>query len=92
MTDSSHFLRRASHWLWVSVFCFGAGCGDGAGPPAVSKGPSPTQRADKVEANQKEPPAPNGFIFRPTFDTVMKGEILARHGVSAPCYPSMPGH
>ncbi len=76
MTESSHFLRRASHWLWACVFCFGAGCGDGAGPPAVSKGPSPTQRADKVEANEKEPPAPNGFIFRPTFDTD-EGEIRA---------------
>ena len=76
MTESSHFLRRASHWLWACVFCFGAGCGDGAGPPAVSKGPSPTQRAGKVEANEKEPPAPNGFIFRPTFDTD-EGEIRA---------------
>jgi hypothetical protein len=76
MTGSSHFLRRASHWLWACVFCFGAGCGDGAGPPTVFKGPSPTQRADKVEANEKEPPAPNGFIFRPTFDTD-EGEIHA---------------
>ena len=56
MTGSSHFLRRASHWLWACVFWFGAGCGDGAGPPAVSAGPSPIQHADKVEANEKEPP------------------------------------
>ena len=55
MTESFHFLRRTSHWLWAGVFCFGAGCGDGAVRPLF---PRDLHRlsGDKVNANEKEPP------------------------------------
>ena len=87
MTNSSEFLRRISHWLWACVFCFGAGCSDGAGPLSGSKELSPTQRVDEVQADAKVPPAPDGFIFRPTFDTD-EGEIRA--GTAFPL--RLPGH
>jgi hypothetical protein len=55
---------------------FGAGCGDRAGQSTATKGIFSTDPVRTVKTGQKEPPAPDGLIFRPTFETD-EGEICA---------------
>jgi len=76
VTKSSWFRRWSSLTVWACLIGLGAGCGDRAGQSTATKGHFPTQPARTVQTGQKEPPAPDGLIFRPTFETD-EGEICA---------------
>jgi hypothetical protein len=60
----------------VCLIGLGTGCGDRAGQSTATKGHLPTQPARPLQTGQKEPPVPDGLIFRPTFETD-EGEIRA---------------
>jgi hypothetical protein len=76
VAKSSLFRRWSSLTVWICLIGLGAGCGNPAGQSTATKGHFPTQTAPLVQAGQKEPPAPDGLIFRPTFETD-EGEICA---------------
>jgi hypothetical protein len=76
VTKSSWFRRWSSLTVSVCLIGLGAGCGDGAGQSTATNRHFPTQPARTVQTGQKEPPAPDGLIFRPTFETD-DGEICA---------------